>query len=200
MHSSPVELTEEGRAWLQRRVGLFGEVMFFIALVALVLQFPITPREDLLAPWFGAFVLYTLLAGAAWLGCRRGAHRYLRAGRGRLLPAHWFPRIHGQHVGRGVRSPPAHGARTAEPASRKGGRRRARRDPAHVSRQGRSRSPADGARARTQSGSGGMLDRVGRGTRRRLVGPTRRADPRAARSRAAVPHLAHDRAGPFAPH
>jgi len=80
MQSAPDELTEEGRAWLQRRVSLFGEVMFLIAFVAVVLQFLITPHAELLAPWFGGLLFYTLIAGAAWLGCRRGAYsaRFLR--------------------------------------------------------------------------------------------------------------------------
>ena len=72
MTAQASDLTEEGRAFLQRRVALFAKVMVgaqMLGFIGLVLQ---TPWSDLWRPWFALYQAQTVLALAGWVTCRRG--------------------------------------------------------------------------------------------------------------------------------
>ena len=63
---------DEQRAFLQQRVALFGKVMFIIILLGGCAYVGLMPREHLLKPWFGLYLVNAGLLTSAWLTCRTG--------------------------------------------------------------------------------------------------------------------------------
>ncbi|MBW2528780.1 MAG: serine/threonine protein kinase [Deltaproteobacteria bacterium] len=74
MTSDLSNLTEEERAFLQKRVALFGKVLLGINILALVVQAPHIAREPSALGGASMWWLYTAtaLSAVVWLLCRRG--------------------------------------------------------------------------------------------------------------------------------
>ncbi len=77
MTTPTTEQGDESRAFLQQRLALFGKVMSIINVLGGLVYVAIFPREYLLQPWFGIYLINSALVVGMWLTCRSGVRSTL---------------------------------------------------------------------------------------------------------------------------